>query len=49
MRVILMLAHVSIHAPRAGGDGDGKAVRNCFPVVSIHAPRAGGDLAEPSE
>ena len=34
--------HVSIHAPRAGGDGTRPALRNP-PGVSIHAPRAGGD------
>ena len=33
---------VSIHAPRAGGDGTFNALDG-IDYVSIHAPRAGGD------
>ena len=34
---------ISIHAPRAGGDGHGKAEQLPEQGISIHAPRAGGD------
>ena len=39
--------HVSIRAPRVGGDVDGKMGGEAG-FVSIRAPRVGGDVAEPS-
>ena len=35
--------HISIHAPRAGGDVDVQMGRAELRQISIHAPRAGGD------
>ena len=38
------LIHISIHAPREGGDTcHGDSVRQRH-LISIHAPREGGDL-----
>ena len=37
-----LLEHISIHAPRAGGDGIGAEIV-LGAGISIHAPRAGGD------
>ena len=34
---------ISIHAPRAGSDGDGRTIEHWLAIISIHAPRAGSD------
>ena len=36
------ISKISIHAPREGGDRDGK-VGHIIIDISIHAPREGGD------
>ena len=41
-RVSYPRCRISIHAPRAGGDGD-EITPAQFQKISIHAPRAGGD------
>ena len=38
-----MLVAISIHAPRAGGDGERLPLPLPVKGISIHAPRAGGD------
>ena len=35
--------HISIHAPREGGDADNQG-HQAFRYISIHAPREGGDI-----
>ena len=40
-----IVTHISIHAPRAGGD-DPEPVEGWEARISIHAPRAGGDLSQ---
>ena len=35
---------ISIHAPRAGGDGKFAVMAYLHDFISIHAPRAGGDV-----
>ena len=37
------LTHISIHAPREGGDGNYPSRLRAY-SISIHAPREGGDL-----
>ena len=39
-----MIAAISIHAPREGGDHNGLLRGIGKPAISIHAPREGGDL-----
>ena len=36
--------HISIHAPREGGDPDTRPLTMAAIIISIHAPREGGDL-----
>ena len=45
VRISQSQAKVSIHAPRAGRDGDGWDSR-LYDDVSIHAPRAGRDIVK---
>ena len=37
------IIHISIHAPREGGDGGSHQGEVIPMVISIHAPREGGD------
>ena len=43
----VLLAEVSIHAAREGGDGTCGCLCACFCRVSIHAAREGGDATAP--
>ena len=38
------LIHISIHAPREGGDSDQYGRIRALIEISIHAPREGGDV-----
>ena len=47
MRVIYMDGtFISIHAPREGGDAQGKICWDNSRDISIHAPREGGDSVQ---
>ena len=40
---------ISIHAPRAGGDGHKDLKQSRRETISIHAPREGGDGGDPAQ
>ena len=44
MLPLTSMGHISIHAPREGGDGPQRQGK-CQELISIHAPREGGDQA----
>ena len=45
----ILSVHISIHAPRAGGDVPAFGGDSAIQCISIHAPRAGGDSGKPHD